>query len=157
MTEPRQLATVKEYDALIEAMRGRLVELNITHATLDRITGLPGGYAGKVLGDARVRSLGPVSFGLLLQALGLKLAVLEDVEAVERMAIRWEERARPDYNANRIASVGKSTIRRMFPVIQAEIAKRASDARMVKMKPATRRRVARQAAKARWAKVKRKA
>lgn len=152
MTDARRIWEAADYDGLIEGLRCRVVELGVTHAVLDELTGLQTGYIGKLLGPVQAKKLGPLSLNLLLQVLAVKIVLVEDPEGVAAMSARWEQRVRPDYNAERSASVGKTTIKRMFPVIAREMGKRSGAARMLKMKPETRRRVARQAAKARWQK-----
>lgn len=70
------LAVVGEYGELIEVLRNRASELGLSRLELDERTGLQVGYSGKLLGAGHVRTLGPLSMGLMLQALGLKLAVI---------------------------------------------------------------------------------
>lgn len=95
MTEPRRIAIVSDYDGLIDALRKRIGELGLTNQTIDEITGLQPGYSGKLLGDAQIKKLGPLSFGTMLQALGLALVVVEDHAALARVAGRHEKRERP--------------------------------------------------------------
>src|SRR5206468_2426011 len=78
MAEPKHLATVRDYDELVAAVRARVAELNITHANVDDVSGVPGGYASKLLCNPPMRTMGRVSLGLMLGALGLKLLVVED-------------------------------------------------------------------------------
>lgn len=94
---PKTLATVREYVDLVEALRARRDALQITHETIDAVSGLAAGYTGKLLApptgptDAMrpsKRHLGPLSFGPMLAALGLKLLVVEDKEAIARVRSR---------------------------------------------------------------------
>ena len=62
---------------------------------LDEITGLPTGYCGKVLaqGTAKdVKRFGVMSLGLVLQAVGLKLLLIDDREALAKVQPMFEER-----------------------------------------------------------------
>ncbi len=72
----KPFAVVTDYQTLINAFRRRKDDLSINHLTLDRITGLPSGYSGKLFGRANVRALGPISFGLILNALGLRMILV---------------------------------------------------------------------------------
>jgi hypothetical protein len=47
---------------------------------LDARAGLADGHAGKLLGPAQVKRLGMISLGLVLQALGVKLIMVEDTD-----------------------------------------------------------------------------
>jgi hypothetical protein len=53
---------------------------------IDDAAGLPSGYTGEVLTPAQFRGIGRISLGPLFGALGLALAVVEDPEALARVA-----------------------------------------------------------------------
>jgi hypothetical protein len=141
-----------DYDGLIEALRARKSDLQLTDTALEELAGLTAGHVGKLLGDLRAKILGPVTLPLILQALAVKIVLVHDAEAAAKMEQRWERRERPAVNTNRLARLGQTTLRRVFPVVLSEQGKRAAACRMTKMTPAARSRVARQAARARWAK-----
>jgi hypothetical protein len=86
----RRLAVVSDYSELVAALRARAEALDVSNLTLDEVTGLPSGYSGKVLGRSQI--LGRLSLGLLLDALGLRLVVIEDPEVFARIAPRLERR-----------------------------------------------------------------
>jgi hypothetical protein len=65
----RQLATVRSYDDLHQALRDRADEIDVSRNNLDEVTGLPNGYVGKLLGGKQVKNIGAMSLGLLLSAL----------------------------------------------------------------------------------------
>jgi hypothetical protein len=91
MVEP--LAVVTDYLGLVTALRRRIVEIGTGMESVDEVAGLPNGYTGKLLNRARgARALGPISFGPLLGALGLKLAVLPDDEALAKVIDRLPPR-----------------------------------------------------------------
>jgi hypothetical protein len=92
MGEPRALATFADYAGLHEALRARADSLQISREGLDHLAGLPGGYAGKVLGLAKAKGLGVKSLGLLLAALGCELVLVEIPGATERLAGRFDKR-----------------------------------------------------------------
>jgi hypothetical protein len=81
----RRLAVVSDYQGLVSALRARADELDVSNETLDATTGLASGYTSKVLGLGSGRSLGRLSLGVLLTALGLQLVVVEDPEALARV------------------------------------------------------------------------
>jgi hypothetical protein len=89
---------IRSFDDLITVIRARIAELQITHETVDDVSGLQSGYSSKLL--ANIRRLGPLSFSALLPALGLKVTVSEDTEALARVASRLVKRKfapRPDH------------------------------------------------------------
>ncbi len=92
MSEPRVLATFADYDGLIEALRQRKTDLGLSCLLMDELSGLPAGYTAKVLGPSRIKSLGAISTSAINGCLAIKLAVIEDLEAIQRMAGRWERR-----------------------------------------------------------------
>ena len=65
----------------MEAIRGRIAELDVSCEWLDARTGLQSGYSGKLMGPAGAKNLGPLSFGLMLQALGVSLVMVETIPA----------------------------------------------------------------------------
>jgi hypothetical protein len=73
---PSTAIEIKSYEDLIRVLRARCDELSISRETVDHISGLQPGYSGKVLSIKKVRKLGAQSFGLLLQALCLKLVAV---------------------------------------------------------------------------------
>jgi hypothetical protein len=90
----RQLAVISNYRELIAVLRARAEALDVSNLTLDEISGLPSGYAGKVLSINGRRHLGPLSLPLLLDSLGLRLAVLEDEQLLAQVRSRLVNRRR---------------------------------------------------------------
>jgi hypothetical protein len=88
MSEPRILAECRTYAQLIAALRAWIAELNVAGETVDDVAGLPLRYTAKLLGPARLKSIGPVSMGPLLGALALKLVVAVDHEMLARIRHR---------------------------------------------------------------------
>jgi hypothetical protein len=102
MVEPRQLAIVDDYEGLVAALRRRIADLGTTMAVIDQVAGIPDGYTQKLIGRAPVKRLGVISLGPVLGALGLKLAVVVDVEHEARIRSRltpdrWSPRQRQRY------------------------------------------------------------
>ena len=90
--DERRIAVVSTYDELIAAFRARADELKVTRETLDSVSGLQAGYSGKLLAPVPMKSLGRVSLGPMLQAMGLAIVLVEDPEAMRRFAGQHSER-----------------------------------------------------------------
>lgn len=86
------LGTVRDYDDLVAVIRARMIELDVTLATVDHVAGLPTNYASKLLGPKRSRRMGIIAFGALLGAIGVKLVAIEDTEALARVRNRLVKR-----------------------------------------------------------------
>ena len=67
----------------------------VTLETLDHIAGWPSGYSGKLLAPDPIKNLGWLSLGLGLNALAIKLVVVEDPEERKLVESRWKRRERP--------------------------------------------------------------
>jgi len=65
VTEPRRLATVRDYAELHLALRARAEELALSRTTLDEIAGLTPGHSSKLLAPRPIKFLGRVSLGPL--------------------------------------------------------------------------------------------
>ncbi|TFV75301.1 hypothetical protein E4K64_16495 [Bradyrhizobium frederickii] len=91
---PRIIASREQ---LLQVVRDRRDELDLSHETLDGITGLQGGYVSKLLADPPMRGFGEMSLQALLDALGMRIAfavIVEDPERAERVRSRWRPRKR---------------------------------------------------------------
>lgn len=100
MTEP-----IRDMAGLVEALRQRRDALDISHETIDEISGLQSGYAGKLLAPRAPRNMSYNSLGLILGALGVGLQVVEDQEQIARVAKRWTKR-KPQGPRYKAASAG---------------------------------------------------
>jgi hypothetical protein len=143
------LGIITDYASLHQALRRRADQLRLSRASLDTLTGLPDGYSGKLLAMRQTKILGVKSFGLLLEALGLRLVVEEDAEALAKYAARCETRHESNVrNGHRWHTAGIRRMGRFSP----ERAREAAMLRMQKLTPTQRRQLARRAARARWQK-----
>jgi hypothetical protein len=79
---------VTGYKGLIEACRQRANELSISRLEIDRLSGLPAGYAAKLLGKdggaVKPKRMWPASLEAILGTLGLQIIVIEDHAATSR-------------------------------------------------------------------------
>jgi hypothetical protein len=128
----------------------------MTDATVDDLGGFSAGYTGKLFGAARVKYLGGMSMGTILNVLGVKMLLIPDLEALKAWAERRPKRERPTVNAQRRASIGKHTIRRVLPDVMSEMGKRGAAVANHKRTAKQRSSSARKAARARWKKPRRK-
>jgi hypothetical protein len=90
---PRQLAVVRQYDDLIEALRRRCVELQIPFEVVDEVAGMPDRYVSKLLCPRPLKGIGRISWNVLA-ALGLQVIVVEDPQALAKARCHpaWRER-----------------------------------------------------------------
>src|SRR3982074_3379034 len=82
---------ITDYGELLEAFRERAKELEISREGIDEIAGWADGYASKLLGGAAAKKrkvIGPLSLGLMLGTLGLKMILVEDPESTARTLTR---------------------------------------------------------------------
>jgi hypothetical protein len=86
---------IGDYRTLVETCRARADELELSRLEIDRLGGLPTGYAGKLLGKdggepgRRHKKMWPVALESMLGVLGLKILLIEDGAATARtLALR---------------------------------------------------------------------
>lgn len=87
------LAEIKDYAELIGALRARAAQRKIALSSIEitQLAGLPDRYLTKVLAPPsgkkgqNFRALGHISMGPVLTVLGVKLHLVEDFEAMERL------------------------------------------------------------------------
>jgi hypothetical protein len=84
----RELGEVYQYHDLVEILCRRADELNVSRETIDEIAGLPDRYSSKLLTRLPARMFGRTSFGAIIGALAVKIIVVEDPEALEKLKPR---------------------------------------------------------------------
>lgn len=82
-----------DYMGVVEILRERADHLEISRLEIDRLSGVPDGYAGKVLCIPPMKGMGLRSLGPMLSTLGLMLVVIEDPAARDRTLARREQRS----------------------------------------------------------------
>jgi hypothetical protein len=145
----RPLAIVHSLDEIAAALRDRIKVLNVSYATVDLLTGLPEGYAGKLLGGAAVRKLGHVSLPLMLKGTGLALAVVEDPEAYAQLKNRYVPRCRSQRAINKERPLGARMMARLVPLVFRDVGRRGGLASAQRLTAEQRSARARKAALAR--------
>jgi hypothetical protein len=93
----RPLAQITDYSQLIAALRKRRDELDVSGEWLDEIAGFPDRYAQKLLRggsrpEEKVRRLSMKTLGPILGALGVRLVLIVDHEAMRRIKGRLVKR-----------------------------------------------------------------
>jgi hypothetical protein len=154
MPEP-PIATVTTYAGFIEALRARCDQLQISRSALDHVSGLQDGYSAKLLAmpqpQTSMRTLGKTSFDLLIPALGIKLALVEDEVVTSQLRSRLDVQNRDEAQV-RSASIkaSKNSPPGLRSVFMHAIARLGGHARARKLTAERRIAIARRAAKARW-------
>jgi hypothetical protein len=162
MTQP-----IRSMPELLEALRARRDELNISHETIDNIAGMPSGYTSKLFAPEPIRGFGYASFGSVLGALGLAVVVVADPEQAKKVEKRWVRRKRPQKLPS--ASIPASmpcevpaelaitpAFQRLLndPAYMKKLAVRGGNIRCYRLSKRRRKQIAKNAARARWAKEK---
>jgi hypothetical protein len=159
---------VRSMADFVPVWRARADELNLSHATIDEIAGLPSGYFSKVM--CGMKNPGPIAVECINGALAIGFVVAVDAEQVERVQGRWVKRKRPQKLPGPLA--GAFSIDNEVPIqieitaeLQAQMAllekqkmwgkmggKKGGKRRLKTMSKRARQRVASHAARMRWAK-----
>lgn len=148
-TQGRLIGFANDYDGVVSLFRERATELGLTMAFIDEIAGFQTGYAGKLLGPAQVKALGRMSLGVMLEVLGLKIAVVEDADTLARMRERYVESDRKSMRSCAQARIGKMTMARVFVPVVTEYRRRGGLARAAKLTAEARAKIAKKANRAR--------
>jgi hypothetical protein len=88
VNEPLSLATVTNYSELIVALQARQNALGMSYNSLADLARLQGGYLARGLRrkpQGNARSLGKMSLGAMLGALGLKIVLVEDRDVLAKI------------------------------------------------------------------------
>jgi hypothetical protein len=146
---PRIVATVSHYAELLQTIRNRVAELEITHETLDAVAGLQSGYTSKLLCSPPIKRMGAFTQFIVLQALGMKLLAVEDPKQLARVQSRLIKRqvARRPIPSGSRHSVIKFEI---GPDLLRQMQSKGGKACMARMTPKQRSAFERKAARARW-------
>jgi hypothetical protein len=142
----KPLATIRSYQDLHEALRQRVASLDTTFSSLDELAGTADRYCAKLFSPIPMKALGQHSMGPVLIALGCKLLLVLDEEAIQKYAARLEK----SKNASgRLLPARKQKNRGQFTTESAVL---ANARRFLKTSPQRRKKIAKVAARARWSK-----
>jgi len=109
---------ISDYRTLVETCRARADELELSRLEIDRLGGLPVGYAGKLLGKdggepgRKHKKMWPIALESMLGVLGLKILLIEDDAATARtLALRTPVQS----NQQRFGNVSRLTPKLLAP------------------------------------------
>jgi hypothetical protein len=85
MTDQQELGVVGSYADLHRLLRSRADDLNLSRLEIDRLANLAPGHAAKLLSPRPLRRLGNETMPFLLSALGVRLVLQVDPDALERI------------------------------------------------------------------------
>ena len=89
---PKPLATIRTYAELHYVLRKRVADLGVSFETIDAISGVQDRYTAKLLGprppQGSMRVYGALTLDFMLSVLGLQLVIVEDPEALAKVARR---------------------------------------------------------------------
>jgi hypothetical protein len=147
------LGQIASYADLHRLMRVRADELQLSRLTIDRLAGLPSGYASKVLAPKPARGLSDRNLlGFMLPALGMKLVAVEDDEilAIIRGKADKRDNTKTSHSAVVSFSLSKRFLRKIGRKGGANSRKYLSRERVTELA----RKAGKAGAIARWADVK---
>lgn len=133
---------VTDMDALHEAFRDRVEDLQVTHLSIDEAGGLQNGYSGKLLCTPPIKSFGRESLPRMLKATGMALILVIDDERFAEVKEQLGQRKRPMRSIVRI--------KRPKWLFNTKKSLKMQILRNEKLSPQQRRRIAKKAAKVRW-------
>lgn len=133
---------VTDMEALHEAFRDRVEDLQVTRIALDVAGKLTPGYSSKLLCDPPMKLLGLTSLPKMLKATGMALVLVIDDERFAVLRGKMATRKRP------VRPKGSMT--RPTWLFTREASQNMQVLRNKKLTPRQRRMIAKRAAKARW-------
>lgn len=138
---------------LVNALRARIEEANVSRSEIDQECDLPDGYTSKRLAWPQIKYYGKEAFWNTAERLGLAVILVEDPNATKRYAARMKRRSRPQ------ALIGEAHWRHARTrSIMLEIARKngeiGAQRYMIKVSKRRRKEIARNAAVIRWERVK---
>jgi hypothetical protein len=141
-------------DDLVEALRQRKAQLNLSNEFVEEQLLMTAGGADKVLGPSQVKNLTlPVAFDMI-ELFGCKLMMMPCPETEARMSKRWVQRN--GAQVHRTARVSRVILERAKPLVMSEHLNRkfglkaANAARNAMLSREQRSKIARKAARTRW-------
>jgi hypothetical protein len=138
MANPVPIGSFHDYGSFVALLRQRKERLGLSNEALDELAGFTRGHVDKLLGPVPVKGIGAVTFGPLLDALGLSGTLFADPAKAARLAGRWEKRKAALVRDK--GRIGKAAVARVRPGVLAELAAKGAAARWAGMTPADRAR-----------------
>lgn len=141
-------AEVRNLDDLNTIVRARAEQLGVSKSTVDRVAGLSDGYFAKISTTKPIKGLGPSTFAPTIQALALRIIVIDDDTAFEAIKHRLTQK-----NANQDRSAPTPDINlapRIMSLIFSELSRRRMRRLNDSRTPEQRSEDARRAVRVRW-------
>jgi hypothetical protein len=111
----------KDCDALIERLRERAAELNISFRLIDELAGFGENYCGKLLSDTRAKQLSVSSLLAIAGVLAIRGVLITDDRQLRKMQPLYESRDAAKAHAHRRAKLGATTLKRVRPAVLSEL------------------------------------
>jgi hypothetical protein len=108
---------------LLDAIESRRVQIGLSVATLDRLSGLAFGHSSKALSPARTKRPTVRTLFRLLDALAFSIVLVIDGAKAERMSSQWQPRDEMKVRARPLSPI---VIARARPQVVADLLRRAS-------------------------------
>ncbi len=139
-------------DELLDLIRRRQLDLELSNAELEQICGFVIGQVDKYLGPTRAKSPNLHSLHLMMDALGVSGALWIDAAKMERFSkVRSRSGKRMAQYANtENGRISKLAIKRARPVVIKEMGRKGGEAYAKKLTPTQRKQVGKYLAKHRW-------
>ena len=113
-----QLATVVDYETMVEAFRAAKDLRGLSNAHCDELANLAAGHTDAILGPTGRKNFGPLSFNAFCWAFAVKFVMVIDPDREKEMAEYWADRQRECSHVRATSSrVSKMIIERAKPHI----------------------------------------
>jgi hypothetical protein len=106
------IGTFTDYDSFVELLRARKAELGLSNDVMDDLAGLARGHSDKLVGPSQTKGIGPVTFGLVLDVLGLSGTLYVDPAKAAKLEERWRRDQRMESRARNNKPVNPTMVRR---------------------------------------------
>lgn len=144
------LATVVDYETMIEAFRAAKDLRGLSNAHCDELANLAAGHTDAILGPTGRKNFGPLSFNAFCWAFAVKFVMVIDPDREKEMAEHWIDRQRENSHVRTDTKrLSKLLLERAKPIIARENGRNGGLGRM-KWTREQRTKMARRAVVMRW-------
>jgi hypothetical protein len=150
---PEPLARIENYADLVDALRARAAALNVSLTALDTLSGLHDGYSAHLLTphpQLSMRTLGKLSLGCILGALGTELLLIENPAAMIKLSDRLAHLGRRNLAQVRNGKPSGTPKKWLRASYFRALGKRGGRARFDAMNQAEKSELGKAGARARW-------
>lgn len=155
MNELRQIAVVADEFQLVQVLRARIDEVNVSRRELSVESGLTESHVEKLVCLPPIKYFGAKSFWNVFEQLGYCIIIAEDPNATKRYAARMAKRDQGKAHRRTRALVLSGRVPWLITRETArELGIKGGKARLTKLSASKRRKIARAAITIRWDRVK---